>query len=108
MCGYDDRLFGFHALADQHTLDAGDLLRRDLDTEVATGHHHAIGGFENLVDVVHALLVLDLSDDLDGTLVRVEDLLDIQHVLLATDEGMSNEVQPIGDGPLDVAPVLFG
>ena len=108
LCGYDDRLLGLHALADEHTLDAGDLLRRDLDTEVATGHHHAIGGFENLVDVVHALLVLDLSNDLDGTLVRVEDLLDIQHVPLATDEGVSNEVQPIGDGPFDVAPVLFG
>eukprot|EP00966_Prymnesium_polylepis_P208458 4829561-Prymnesium_polylepis.1 len=40
------------------------LLRRDLDAEVAARHHHAVRHLQDLVEVAHPLVVLDLRDDL--------------------------------------------
>ena len=59
------RLARLPALGDHHLLLAEDLLRGDLHAEVAARHHHAVGGGEDLVELVEALLVLDLGDDLD-------------------------------------------
>ena len=45
------------------------------DTQVATGYHNAVGHFENLVDIVHTFLVLNLGNDSDVAVVGIEDSL---------------------------------
>ena len=44
-------------------LDDGDLGKVDLHAHVTAGDHHAVGYGKDLIDVVHALLVLQLGDD---------------------------------------------
>ena len=104
----DDGLLSSDTLLDDHTLDGGDLLSGDFDSEVTTSDHDTIARVDDLVDVVDTFLVLDLSDDLDVALVLVEDRLDFLDVLLVTDERVSDELDLLGDRVQDVATVLLG
>ena len=83
---HDHRLLHLHALADQDTLNTRNTLCRDLDTQITTGNHDTVSGFQDLVDIIHAFLVLDLGDDLDRAVIFIQDTLDIQHVLLVSHE----------------------
>ena len=60
LSGYDDGLLGSHTLADYAALYAWNTLNGHFYAEVASGNHYAIGGFDDLVDVVNSLLVLYL------------------------------------------------
>jgi hypothetical protein len=78
--GRDDRLADGIALLDDHLLGHVDLLDGDLDTEVAAGNHDAVRHLEDLVEVVQALLRLDLGEDHDpaaGEAQNLADLLDV-------------------------------
>ena len=59
----DDGLAGAQTLTDDLLLEHGHLGSGDLYAQVAAGHHDTVGDLQDLVDVVHALLVLDLGDD---------------------------------------------
>lgn len=61
----DDRLAGHVAHGDQLLLGGEDLRGGDLDAQVSAGDHDAVGCLEDLAEVVEALPVLDLGDDLD-------------------------------------------
>ena len=61
--GGDDRLALHAREPHQALLDEGDLLDRHLDAEVAAGDHEAVGGGEDLVDVLERARALDLGDD---------------------------------------------
>ena len=79
-------------------LDGGDILQIHLDAEIATCDHNAVGGLDDLIDVIDTLLILDLRDDLDVTLAAVEDLLYLIHVLAGADKGVSDEVHIVIHG----------
>ena len=95
---------------DHHLLLAEDALGRDLHPEVAARHHHAVGHLEDLVELVEALLVLDLRDDLDVLAARVgvEDRADVQHVGRRLDERGGDEVDLVRHAKLlEVVDVLL-
>ena len=79
---HDDRLLGEDALLDDHALDAGDALSWNLDAEIAAGNHDAVAVLDNLVDVVHTFLILNLRDDLDVGVCSIEDVLHLAEVFL--------------------------
>ena len=60
LCGHDDRLLGTYALTRYLTLYRWYLLKGHLNTKVATGNHDAVARFDNIVDIVHTLLILNL------------------------------------------------
>ena len=92
LCGNNHRLLGKNTLADEHTLDARNTFLRNFDTQVATGYHNAVGHFENLVDIVHTFLVLNLGNDSDVAVVGIENSLYIQNILSVAHERVSDEV----------------
>ena len=49
----------------------------DFDTEISTSYHDTIGLLENLGEVVEALTVLDLGNDLDMGSIFTKDLTDV-------------------------------
>lgn len=106
--GDDDGALRADALLDDAPLRVGDRLGGELHTQVAARHHDAVGGLDDLVDVVQPLLVLDLRDDLDRAVVGIENLLHGGHVARRTDERVRDEVDVVADGPLDEAAVLLG
>ena len=106
--GDDDRTFGGDALVDDHPLRDGDDLGRQLDAQVAARHHDAVGGFDDLVDVVDSLLVLDLRDDLDAAVPAVENRLHGFDVARAAHERVGDEIDAVLRGPLDVHAVFLG
>ena len=97
--GGDHRLARLEALADDLLLEDGHPGGWDLHPQVAPGHHDAVGGGENLVDVVHALLILDLGDD--AHVVPAEGPEDLPHRLDVggpADEGGGDEVEVVLHG----------
>ena len=60
LCCHDHGLVLHDTLAYDLALDAGNLLYGYLYAEVATGDHDAVRGVYDLVNVVDALLVLNL------------------------------------------------
>ena len=61
----DDLFAGTAGFVDQFFLDNRDFLQWDFHAQIAAGHHDAVGGLQNGVDVLHTLSVLNLSDDPD-------------------------------------------
>jgi hypothetical protein len=107
--GANAKLAGDVALGDHHLLGEGDLLGGDLHAEVAASDHDAVGVLEDIVEVAHALLVLNLGDDLDVfTAVFVEELSNHLDVVAALDEGHGDVVHLVHAGEfLDVFDVLL-
>ena len=62
LCGSYHLLAGIVALVDELLLDRRDLLEWDLNAHVASCDHYTVGGLKDLVDVLNAVGILDLSD----------------------------------------------
>ena len=88
-------------------LYAGDEFLRHLDPQVATRHHDTVGHVENLVDVVHTLLVLDFSNDTDVASGVVEQTAHFEHVLAAAHKRMSDKSDVSVNGKADIRLVPF-
>ncbi|KAI3479451.1 hypothetical protein L1887_58469 [Cichorium endivia] len=104
--GADDGLAGDVALGDHHLLGHEHLGSGDLDTKVTTSNHDTIRLLEDLVKVLHTLVVLDLGDDLDVRALLAEDLADGADIAAAADERGEDHVEVLLDGELNVLPVL--
>ena len=104
----DDALAEHAALGDEVFLDGGQLRERHLDAEVAAGDHDALADGADLVDVIHAGLVLDLRDHVNvSAAVCLEEGLEIDDVLLAGDEGGRDEVHAVADAEEQILAVLL-
>ena len=102
----DDMLAHGQGTLDQVLLDDRDLGKVDLHTHIAAGHHDAISHSQDLVHVVHALLVLQLGDDSDVGLVLVQQTADLQHILGVAAEGSGDKVKVLLDAEENICPVL--
>ena len=63
---------------------------------------------DDLVDIIDALLIFDLGDDLDVTLAAVEDLLYLIYILAGADKRVSDEVHIVIHGEEDRVPIPLG
>lgn len=106
--GADDGLAGHVAHGDHLLLGGEDFGGGDLDAEVTTGDHDSVGLLEDLGEVVEALSVLDLGDDLDVRAGLAEDVADGGDVLAAADEGGEDHVDVVLDAEEEIGLVLVG
>ena len=106
--GGDDGLAGHGGSLDHLLLEDGHLLSGDLHAQVAAGNHDAVGCLDDLLQVVHALAVLNLGDDADVVAaVLVQAGADVLHVAGLPDEGSGDEVEVVLSGELQVLLVLL-
>ena len=96
--GRDHGLVLLVALRDDPFLGQRNLLGWELDAQVAARHHDRVGDADDLVDVLQALLVLDLGHDVHGGALVHEELPDLQDVLRLPHEGGGHEVQALLHG----------
>ena len=96
-----------HGAVDQVLLDGRDLGKVDLNAHIAAGNHDAVGHGQNLVDVVDALLVLDLRDDADLGVVLVQDVADIHNVLRVAGKAGGDQVKALLDAKQNIARVAL-
>ncbi|KAH3665823.1 hypothetical protein OGAPHI_004011 [Ogataea philodendri] len=106
--GTDNRLSSKVALGNHLFLHHKHLRSRNLDTQISSSNHNSVGLRENLVKVVHTLLVLDLGDDLDVLTFLAQDLSNLQNVVGRTDERSKHHVDLILDTESQVVLVLLG
>lgn len=108
LCGANDGLASDVALGDHHLLSDEDLGRWNFDTKISTGDHDTISLLEDLVEVVHTLLVLNLGNDLDVLAILAENLADGGDVASTTDERSEDHVDSIFDTESQIVLVLLG
>ena len=75
------------------------LLERQLDAEVAAGDHDAVERVDDLGEVVDRLRLLDLGDDRQAHALLVHDLVHVDDVRGAADEGQRDQVGAAGAAP---------
>jgi hypothetical protein len=63
LSGTNDGFASLIAPSDHALLGQEDFLGRDFNTKITTSNHDTVGCFDNLVEVVNTLVVLDLGDD---------------------------------------------
>ena len=84
----DNRLAGNVAESNEFLLSSKDLRRRNLNAQIATGHHYAVGGRKNLLEVVQTLAVLNLGDNLDMLAILPENITDVMDISGGSDEAL--------------------
>ena len=51
------------------------------DTQVTTGHHYTICHFQNFINIIYPFLILNLSNNLNITIMSIQNFTDIKHIL---------------------------
>ena len=105
--GGNANLTGAHGAVDQVLLDGRDLGKVDLNAHIAAGNHDAVCHGQDLVNVVDALLVLDLRDDADLGVVLVQDVADIHNVLRVAGKAGGDQVKALLDTKQNIARVAL-
>ena len=95
-------------LADHHFLSQKDFFRRDFHAQIATRHHNGVGSLEDLFVVLHALLVLNLADNLDSLALFAKNFSNLVDIRSLADKGGGNKINVIGNTPVDdIIDILF-
>ena len=107
--GGDDHLALVDGGLDHLFLEHRHLVGGDLHPQVAPGHHHAVGGVGDGVQVIHALPVLNFGDDADVLAAEtVQHGADLRHVGGAADKGGGHKVEVVLHREAQVLLVLVG
>ena len=106
--GDDDRLDRGEAEVDRAALDDGQFLVGHLDAEIAARDHDAVGDGDDLLEILHRELVLDLGDDADVAVAFANLGAEQQHVGRLAHERHGDEIHAALEGDLDVLVVLLG
>ena len=93
-------------VGDDVLLDHGDLGEVNLHPHVSPGDHHAVHHGQDLVHVVHALLVFQFGDDAHVGVVFIQHPSDLHGILGGAAEGGGDKVKPLLDAEADIRPVL--
>ena len=94
-----------HGTVDQVLLDGGDLGEVDLNAHIAAGNHDAVSHSQDLVDVINALLVLDLGDDADVAVVLVQQVANFHDVLGVAHEAGRDQIEALLDTEQNIVAV---
>ena len=106
LCCYDYRFLRLHTLRDDAALDARNSLDWHLDTQVTTGNHDTIAGINNLVNIIYTFLIFNLRDNLDITVVSVQDILNCLHIGCIAHKRVSDEINIQLDSKFNI-PAVF-
>ena len=105
----DHRLRRAVRRADDLLLDVRHLVSRHLHAQVATRHHHAVGRFDDVLEVLHRLGAFDLRDQAHAlAAVLVEETPQLAHALGVAHERGRYEVDILIDAEDEVGPILVG
>ena len=106
--GHDNQLASPVALADDFLLEEWHILRRNLYAQVATGYHDAVSSLDDGIDILHALQVLNLGNNIHAALVLLDELPDFLYIAGTLNEGSSHIVHVILDAEDNILLILLG
>merc|ERR1711892_926084 len=89
-------------------LSKEDLLSWDLDAHIATGDHDTIRGNDNLVNLAHTLVILNLGNDLDVGTIITKRIANSHHISGLANERGKDHVDALLDTELQIALVVLG
>ena len=86
LCGNNHGLLTFNTFLNNISLNLRDFFRLDLDSQITAGNHHPVSIIQNLVNIIHSLLILNLGNNLDFTSPGIQNSLYCHNILLITYE----------------------
>ena len=105
--GNNHRFLCQNTFTDQDALDTRNTFLRNLNAQVTTSNHNAIGNFKNLVNIVHTFLVLNLGNDFNVTAMSIQNSPYIKNVLSVAHERVSNEIYIFLNSVEDIITIFF-
>jgi hypothetical protein len=106
--GHDDRLLGVAAGPDDLFLDDGQLRDGAFQAQIAPGDHDHVGDHQDVLQVVHGVLPLQLGHHRNPGPVLLDVGLDVHHVLGALHEGQGHGVDAHVEALVQVLDVFRG
>ena len=94
--------------SDQIFLDEGNLFERNFDSEVAARDHDAVGSFDDFIDIVERLVLLDFRHDRDIRAAFLHEVTDFDDVFGATHEGNRDPVDLHFDPECEMLEIAIG
>ena len=94
--------------ADDVLLNGGNLFRRNLDAQIAAGHHDAVSDVEDCVEVLDGLGLFKLGDDPGFAAVGGDTVAHQANVFSGADEGDGDGVDAVLESEFQVLIILFG
>ena len=89
-------------------LDNRNIFQRNLHTHISTGDHDSVCHFHNAVDIINALLIFNLGNNINVTAaVFIQNLTDLQHILCCSGKRSCNKVKALFDSKKDILSVFF-
>ena len=104
----DDRAARITGRPDDELLDERHFGRADLDAEVAAGDHDAVGGLDDLVEVLERLALLDLGYDPGPRPRRIDAIPQPRDIVGGADERQRDVVDTVLQGERQIGRVLLG
>ena len=83
------------------------IFRRDLHAHIASGYHDAIAGLQNLIQMLHTILVLNFGNDLDLGIKGIQNPTDRMDALSGTHKRRCNEIKIMLDCKHDIFLILL-
>ena len=108
LCGGDNLFACGIYLVDDLFLDHRYIFQGNLHAHIAAGDHDSVCRFDDAVDIVHALLILDLGDDVEITSsVLIQNLADLVDVRRRSGERSCDKIKTFLDTEEDILAVLL-
>ena len=107
MSGSDHGFLELGGAVNDVFLDGRDLLRRDFDSQIAAGHHDAIGNLQNVVEMLDSLGFFEFGDDPGFETESRNSIAHQAHVLSGADKGNRNGIDAILECEFKILGVLL-
>ena len=81
---HNNWLLSLHTLGDDSALNTRNLLDWHLNTQITTGNHDAVASINDFINIIYTLLVFNLRNNLDITVVSIQDVLNSLYICCTT------------------------
>ena len=108
LCCCDNRCIMFVTLTDDFLLDVRYLACRNFHTEISSGNHDTVRCFNDGINILNTLCILDLRDNTDilSTII-IQKLTDLTDHLCGTDKRCRDEIKFLLDTKDNVLLILL-
>ncbi len=107
LSSYNNRSGTLNALADNFLLNDGHPLNGHLDTQVATGYHHAICPLDDFINIFYSLRFFDLGNNLRRVVFGFNQLAQLSDIFCCAYERKRNPVDRLSQNELQIPQVFF-
>ena len=86
----------------------GNFLCRNLYAHIASGYHNTVTGFNNRIQILNSLCILDLCNDLNRRTSLIQNFTNLTNCICCTYKGCSNKIKALLNTKTNICLILIG